>query len=75
MLKKKIITLLRKTLNDLDIPLEDISVDYPTDASHGDYATNVALVAAKKAGKNPMELGEEIVNELGIRNRQCCFFF
>ena len=69
MLKKKITTLLRDTLNDLDIPLEDVSVDYPTDASHGDYATNVALVAAKKAGKNPMELAEEIVEKLGNREQ------
>src|SRR3989338_8256324 len=33
------------------------SVEHPTDLSHGDYATNVALVAAKQAGKNPPQRG------------------
>jgi len=74
MLKKKIITLLRQTLKDLDISLDDISVDYPASAQHGDYSTNVALAAAKKAGKNPMELAEKIVENLGVKNKELQLF-
>lgn len=34
------------------------SVDYPKEMSHGDYATNAALIAAKETGKNPREVAE-----------------
>ena len=38
----------------------DFSVEIPGEKSHGDYSTNVALVLAKKLGKNPREVAEEI---------------
>lgn len=34
------------------------TVERPSDMSHGDYATNAALVAAKPLGKSPRELAE-----------------
>lgn len=40
-------------------------LEYPSELSHGDFASNAALVAAKVAGKNPRALAEEIVKELG----------
>ena len=42
----------------------EIQLDRPTESSHGDYATNVALVLAKKIGKNPRTLAEEIISLL-----------
>jgi arginyl-tRNA synthetase len=39
------------------VPTE-VTVERPRDRSHGDYATNVALKLAKKAGTNPRALGE-----------------
>ncbi len=39
---------------------EDVHVEVPSDMSHGDYATNIALSERKKAGKNPKELASEI---------------
>jgi arginyl-tRNA synthetase len=44
----------------------DISfaVERPSDAAHGDYATNAALVAAKSLGKNPRELADELARSL-----------
>jgi len=39
-------------------------VEHPTDLTHGDYATNVALAYAKEAGKNPRELAGEIMEAL-----------
>lgn len=74
MLKEEIRSLLEQILKNLDIMIDTISVDYPTDSQFGDYSTNVALVAAKKAGKNPMELAEKIVSELGIRNQELKIF-
>jgi arginyl-tRNA synthetase len=36
----------------------------PTDLSHGDYATNIALVLGKSLKRNPKEVAEEIANKL-----------
>ena len=36
---------------------ETVTVERPRNPEHGDYATNVALQVAKKAGANPRELG------------------
>lgn len=36
------------------------AVEWPADPSHGDYATNVAMAAAKALGKNPRELATEL---------------
>ena len=41
------------------------TLEYPAELSHGDFATNVALAAAKQAKTNPAELAEKIVAELG----------
>ena len=38
----------------------DFVIEVPGEKSHGDYSTNVALVLAKKAGKNPREVAGEI---------------
>lgn len=43
---------------------EDIKLDTPADAKHGDYATNVALVVAKRQGKSPNEVAQELVKKL-----------
>lgn len=42
----------------------DFTIEHPTDLSHGDYATNAALVAAKHAGRNPRELADELAAAL-----------
>ncbi len=41
--------------------IEGITLEPPKDASHGDLATNAAMVLAKVAGKKPRELAERIV--------------
>ena len=41
-----------------------ITVEPPRDASHGDLATNAAMVLAKPAGLNPRALAEALVAEL-----------
>ncbi len=42
-----------------------VTVEPPRDASHGDLATNAAMVLAKPAGANPRALAEKIAAELG----------
>jgi len=40
-----------------------IALDFPENAEHGDFTTNVAMVNAKKLGLNPRALAEKIVAE------------
>src|SRR5882762_10639166 len=72
-IKDQIKEQLTQVLKELGIDVAP-SIDYPSDATHGDYATNIALISAKKAGKNPMELAEKIVEELGSKNKELGLF-
>ncbi|MEZ0581159.1 arginine--tRNA ligase [Nocardioides sp. MH1] len=45
------------------VPAE-VTVERPRQKGHGDYATNVALQLAKKAGTNPRAFGELLAAEL-----------
>ncbi|MCW2785512.1 MAG: arginine--tRNA ligase [Marmoricola sp.] len=52
----------------LDLPEglpQSVAVERPRSKEHGDYATNVALQLAKKAGLNPRELAGLLAEELG----------
>ena len=44
--------------------IKEVHLEFPENEAHGDYATNVALVSAKKEKKKPKELAEEIVKKL-----------
>jgi len=45
------------------VPAE-VTVERPRQKGHGDYATNVALQLAKKAGMNPRAVGELLAEQL-----------
>lgn len=45
-------------------PPADLLWEVPREESHGDYATNVAMLLAKSAGRRPRELAELIVRRL-----------
>ncbi|BCH25247.1 arginine--tRNA ligase [Mesorhizobium sp. L-8-3] len=63
---------IKKIVQDLDLKDKDggvldlgrIAVEPPRDASHGDLATNAAMVLAKPAGQNPRALAESIAAAL-----------
>jgi len=38
----------------------NFTVEHPTELKHGDYATNVALVIAKRKGEGPREVAEQL---------------
>ncbi|MBC3193641.1 arginine--tRNA ligase [Pseudonocardia sp. C8] len=46
----------------------DAGVERPRNPEHGDYATNVALRTAKKAGVNPRDLASWLAEELAGRD-------
>src|SRR5690606_7963135 len=62
----------KKTVEALDlkdksgevIDLSRIAVEPPRDATHGDLATNAAMVLAKPTGQNPRALAEKIAEAL-----------
>ncbi len=66
MITQDIKSKIQKALSELGIEAETITLEHPADLSHGDYSTNVALMYAKKAGKNPRALAEEIVAKLDL---------
>lgn len=47
-----------------DGPPTEVTVERPRQKGHGDYATNVAMQLAKKAGTNPRALGELLAERL-----------
>lgn len=71
-MKEKLLPLIHQALSKLqaeqviaaDISIDNIIINACKDKSHGDYATNCALMLAKKAGLNPRELAEKIKNAL-----------
>ncbi|WBY17587.1 arginine--tRNA ligase [Erythrobacteraceae bacterium WH01K] len=48
-----------------ETPRGNVTVEPPRDPSHGDLATNAAMVLAKQAKTNPRALAEKIVEHLG----------
>ena len=70
-MKAQIQQLLEQTVSSLKaaalIPVElepRIQVDNTKDKAHGDLATNLAMLLAKPAGKNPRELAQLIIEHL-----------
>jgi arginyl-tRNA synthetase len=43
---------------------ERIDLERPANRDHGDWSTNVALASAKRAGRNPRELGQQLADHL-----------
>lgn len=62
--KNTVEKLIKAVLSGMSIEDTSFSVEYPDDISHGDYATNVAMVLGKKLGKNPKDLAGEIAEAL-----------
>lgn len=59
---KQRLTEIVQTLTGQDVP--QVTLERPKVAAHGDVATNIALQTAKKAGKNPRELAQSIVDQI-----------
>src|SRR5690606_15783817 len=55
---------IRGALSALSLQAPTIELEFPSDPEHGDYSTNVALILAKEAKKNPLDLAREIVEEI-----------
>jgi arginyl-tRNA synthetase len=49
----------------IDLSALDVRVERPKNKDHGDYATNVALVLAKRVGQPPRVVAEVVAERLG----------
>lgn len=71
-IKQQIEYLIKKTTKEK----VDFIVEHPQEKVHGDYASNVALVFAKKKKKNPMEIAGQIklkITRLPVRQESNLF--
>ena len=66
MIEERIRTAIDASLKKLGIDGVEAVLEHPSELSHGDFSTSIALAVAKKAGANPKELAEKIVAELGV---------
>ena len=57
---------------DLGIEAGEIQVERPDDTAHGDLASNVALVMAKRLKRNPRELAGEIAKRVSLEPIHRC---
>ncbi|MCP5027430.1 MAG: arginine--tRNA ligase [Actinomycetia bacterium] len=48
----------------LDVPADRVQLERPANLDHGDWSTNVVMANAKKAGRNPRELAQELTDRL-----------
>lgn len=48
----------------LEVSSDQIFLEKARDPSHGDFATNIALVLGKLTGRNPLEVAESIIRKL-----------
>ena len=67
MIREEIIALIKQAVGELvgvekDLPA--FTLEHPDDLSHGDWATNVALVLAKTLKKSPVAVAQQVVENL-----------
>ena len=63
--RTKIVSACTVLFPDADMKLfEPITAEPPKDRTHGDIATNAAMVLAKPLGQNPRAIAEQIVNSI-----------
>ncbi len=69
-IKKEIKDIFIKTLQkmDLDIESKDIIIENPRNKENGDYATNIAMKIASKTNKNPVDIAQNIIENINKDN-------
>jgi arginyl-tRNA synthetase len=64
-IKDDLATAVADALRGLGIdPPDPVPIERPAHADHGDWSSSVALAVAKAAGRNPRELGQQLVDVL-----------
>lgn len=48
---------------DKSLKIEDVQIEHPANPEHGDFATNVAMILAKRLKKKPLDLARQIISQ------------
>lgn len=54
----------REAGREIEVSVDDITLERPKNRDHGDWSTNIAMRLAKRAGSNPREFAQEIADEM-----------
>lgn len=67
-IKKELAHMIKCSLDNLNnlepISIENIVVEIPAKKENGDYSTNVALTLTKKLHKSPIEIAQDVINNI-----------
>jgi arginyl-tRNA synthetase len=64
MLKQEIAKLIQNAIKESLQEKAEITLEYPKESSHGDYACNIAMQLSKKMGKSPREIAELVIKNI-----------
>jgi len=65
MMKETLADLVDSALQKMGINATDkIFIEYARDRAHGDFACNIAMLLAKKSGRKPRELAQDIISHI-----------
>lgn len=71
MIRQQLAEALRSQLSQAGIPVDGpIHLEEPARREHGDWSSNVAMANAKKNGRNPRELAQQIIDGLNANPPQ-----
>ena len=59
---------LKNCISLLEYPENDIQLSPPNNPDFGDLSTNLALLLSKNLNKNPIEIGNAIIDKLSLDN-------
>ena len=76
MTREEVIKLIGQSIKELQkkkifpkFEIPEIKIEHPEEKTHGDYATNTVMVIAKVIKKNPLEIAQNIKNQISkIKN-------
>ena len=61
-IRDSLIKAIHKSFGGIEVP--NFSIEAPENPTHGDYATNAALILAKMLKKQPLDIAQKIVDQL-----------
>ena len=64
MIVERLEKLVIEALRVLEVDTREVLIEHPKDPTHGDFATNVALIYAKKLSLSPREFAEKLLAEI-----------
>lgn len=74
MIRQEIKNLIEKTLKDLYKKKIEVKVERPTEAIHGDYSTNVAMILKKNPQEIAQAIKSDILERIEVKNGFINFF-